>query len=119
MNVGFKIKTLRESKNISKEHMADHLHMSLNTYKKIEYGEKIPTLDELKIISNVFEIDPTIFLRDENTSIVNNGNYSTTGIGNVVINEKDLILGLIKSMDNLAESISSIAKVVEKNNIDK
>lgn len=116
MNVGFKIRTLRESKNISKEHMADHLHMSLNTYKKIEYGERIPTLDELKIIASVLQIDPTIFLKEENTSIVNNGDHSTTGIGNVVINEKELILGLIKSMDNLADSVLKTAKVIENLN---
>ncbi len=114
MNVGLKIRTLRESKNISKNQMLDHLDMSLNTYKKIEYGEKIPNLDELKIIANVLEIDPAIFLKDENTSIVNNGDYSTTGIGNVVINERDLILSLTNSMQKLAESIATIVKVMEK-----
>ncbi|MCZ2102704.1 MAG: helix-turn-helix domain-containing protein [Chitinophagales bacterium] len=113
MNVGYQIKALRESKSISKEQMCDHLHMSLNTYKKIEYGEKIPTLDDLKIIAGVFDVDPTIFLKEDKTSIVNNGDYST-GIGNVVINEKDLILHVTKSIDGLAEAISAMTKAIDK-----
>ena len=47
MYIGTKIKAIRESKNISKEKMADWLTMSLNTYKKIEYNERNPTFDEI------------------------------------------------------------------------
>jgi DNA-binding XRE family transcriptional regulator len=45
MTLGYKLKAIRESKNISREQMAEGLNLSLNTYKKIEYGEKIPTID--------------------------------------------------------------------------
>lgn len=113
MNLGFKIKTLRESKNISREQMIDFLPISLNTYKKIEYGERIPTLEELKIISNVLEIDPSIFLRDDQTSIVNNGNFSS-GQGNIIINEKELIFELTRSINKLSDTILSLYTAVNK-----
>ena len=77
-------------------------------------------MDELKIIAGVLEVDPAIFLRDDKTSIINSGDYSTTGVGSatgigtVVINEKDLILSFTKSIDGLAEAISAMAKAIEK-----
>lgn len=113
MNVGHKIKALRESKNISKEQMCDHLHISLNTYKKIEYGEKSPTLVDLKIIAGVFNVDPTLFLKDDKTSNINNGDY-TLGFKNVERNEKDLIINFTKSIEKLSESILTMANAIDK-----
>ncbi|MEZ4911467.1 MAG: helix-turn-helix transcriptional regulator [Saprospiraceae bacterium] len=107
MNIGLKIKSLREAKNISREQMIDHLPMSKNTYKKKEYGEKTPTLDELKIIASVLKIDPILFLNDEGTFIVNHGDYYT-GIGNVIINEKAVIDDLRKSLDRFMELVEML-----------
>jgi transcriptional regulator with XRE-family HTH domain len=115
MNVGLKIKLLRESRNISREQMTDKLPMSINTYKKIEYGEKIPTLDELKIIAEILNVDPVIFLKDENTSIINHGDYST-GIGNVIINEKDIILSLSASLESFATAIHALSNALANYN---
>jgi len=39
-SLGFKIKKLREGKNISREQMADVLNLSVRTYGKIEVGER-------------------------------------------------------------------------------
>lgn len=99
MNVGFKIKALREGKNLSKEQMSDYLQMSLNTYKKIEYGEKIPTLNEIKIISHVLEVDPIIFLKDESTDNLNSHNH---------------IIELSNAISKLSESLLMIASYLNK-----
>ncbi|MBK7807710.1 MAG: helix-turn-helix domain-containing protein [Saprospiraceae bacterium] len=101
MEVSTQIKLLRENKNISREQMADWLSMSVNTYKKIEYGERMPALDELKIIADKLEVNPAIFFKKEGTTVINHGDYST-GVGNVIINDKDLILALNTSINKLA-----------------
>jgi transcriptional regulator with XRE-family HTH domain len=41
MDIGLMIKIFREHKQISREIMADLLAMSVNTYMKIETGEKV------------------------------------------------------------------------------
>ena len=84
MEVGLLIKKIRENKNISREQMADWLSVAVNTYKKIEYGERVPSLQEIKTISEKLDLDPSIFFKTSGTTIVNHGDYST-GTGNVVI----------------------------------
>lgn len=60
----------------------------------------MPALDELKIIADKLEVNPAIFLK-EGTTVINHGDYST-GVGNVIINDKDLILALNTSINKLA-----------------
>jgi transcriptional regulator with XRE-family HTH domain len=87
--------------------MAEGLNLSLNTYKKIEYGEKIPTVEEIKSIASTLNIDPGIFLKDDHFSIINNGdNY--TGIGHVIMNDKELILALTQTLDRLTRVLEKI-----------
>ena len=38
-NIGENIKKVRELKNITREHLADNLNMSLSNYSKIERSE--------------------------------------------------------------------------------
>ena len=112
MNLGLKIKALREAKNITREQMTDLLPMSINTYKKIEYGDKIPTLDELKVIAEILEVDPSVFMKDDATAIINHGSYST-GIGNVIINEKEILLQLISAIDNLSKTMLEFTQAIK------
>ncbi|HHH55217.1 MAG TPA: XRE family transcriptional regulator, partial [Bacteroidetes bacterium] len=65
MDTGLQIKILREHKNISRGTMADLLNMSLNTYIKIESGDRIPNLKELEKISEKLEVDPTLFFKKD------------------------------------------------------
>lgn len=109
MNLGLKIKALREGKNISREQIVDKLPMSLNTYKKIEYGDKTPTLDELKLISDILKVDPAVFLKDDATSIINNGSLHS-GVGNLVVNEKEILMQLITSIETLSKTLSEFTQ---------
>jgi transcriptional regulator with XRE-family HTH domain len=109
MHIGLQIKTIRESKNITKEQMADWLGVCLNTYKSIEYCKRVPNLEEARLISEKLEIDPSTFFNKDNSTIINQGDYSA-GIGNVIINDKELILSLKHTIDRLSEILEKIAK---------
>ena len=98
---------MREAKNISIEQIADHLGIWLNTYKKIEYGERLPTIDDIKIMSTVFHVDSSIFLQDHSTSVTTNGNYSPE-IGDVIINEKEVLLDFSKALNRFADAIEKL-----------
>ncbi len=107
MEVGLFIKKMKENKNISREQMADWLSIAVNTYKKIEYGERPPSLQEIKMISEKLEFDPSLFFKSHGTTIVNNGDYSS-GTGNIVINDKELVVALTQSLDKLASALDKL-----------
>jgi transcriptional regulator with XRE-family HTH domain len=51
------IRTLRENRNYSQEYMADRLHISQNTYSKLELGYTALTLKRLILIAGVLNVD--------------------------------------------------------------
>ncbi|HEX8021672.1 helix-turn-helix transcriptional regulator [Mucilaginibacter sp.] len=51
------IRTLRENRNYSQEYMAGRLHISQNTYSKLELGYTALTLERLILIAGVLDID--------------------------------------------------------------
>ena len=55
--IGFKIRKLREERNISREQMAELLQTSLRTYAKIETNENEPSLKQLRAIAKELEVD--------------------------------------------------------------
>jgi transcriptional regulator with XRE-family HTH domain len=56
MELGVKIKKIRESKNYTQEYMSNQLNISQNTYSKIETGGIKLTVDRLKQISDVLDV---------------------------------------------------------------
>jgi len=51
------IRTLRENRNYSQEYMAGRLHISQNTYSKLELGYTALTLERLILIAGVLNVD--------------------------------------------------------------
>lgn len=98
MNTGLGIKLLREHKQISRETMADLLSMSVATYLKIESGERIPNINEILIISEKFEIDPSFFIKKDGIFITNGNNSPCVGNGNIITMDQNLLDLLIKTM---------------------
>lgn len=116
MYIGTKIKAIRESKNISKEKMADWLTMSLNTYKKIEYNERNPTFDEIEKIGEFLEIDPSTFFENSGGTFIQTGsNNGMVGNGKVVMADKQFmieVLGILKDISTLLNKVCN--RLVEK-----
>jgi hypothetical protein len=65
MDLGLKIKKIRESKNYTQGYMSNKLNISQNTYSKIETGGIKLTVDRLKQISEVLDIAVEDILNNE------------------------------------------------------
>ncbi|OCB76213.1 transcriptional regulator [Flavobacterium piscis] len=66
--IGKKLKTLRQSKKLSQEQMADFLHISLSAYARMERGESSSWASHFNKICEVFEITPEDLVRKESKS---------------------------------------------------
>lgn len=66
MNIGQKIRKLREQKNLTQEYVATKLSMSIANYSKIERNEIPLTVNRLNDLATLFEVHMTeIFTSDE------------------------------------------------------
>lgn len=119
--IGFKIKQLREQKDISQEDMAHQLDISQSYLSKIENGviEKIDFLFMLKV-SDFFNVEPQYFLDDQivqnNTDNNHNsavGNiYSTVTIHNTVA--ENFLENLVQNQEQMSKLIEMQSKLIEK-----
>lgn len=92
----FKIKKVRELKNLTQEYMATQLDISTRAYSKIESGETQLTINRLNDISRILEVDPIDLLGFESVNIFNN----STQEGNIGINYPQISDKLIESYEN-------------------
>lgn len=56
MEVGSKIKKIRELKNFTQEYMAEQLHISQSTYSRFEKDDSDITLSQLENISKILDV---------------------------------------------------------------
>lgn len=71
------LKDLRESKGIKQKFIAEQLGISANYYSQIENGHRLPQLEHLIVIKNIFNIslddiffNTEIANRDKNKEVV-------------------------------------------------
>lgn len=57
MDIGEKVRKVRELKQLSQEEMAHKLHMTPNNYAKLERGEIKMRVERLEQIANIFNMD--------------------------------------------------------------
>lgn len=117
--IGFKIKRLREQKNLSQEDMAHQLDISQSYLSKIENGaiEKIDFLFMQKV-SDFFKIEPQYFL--EGDTVINDietSNNSAVGyISNLTINNnigEDLFKKLVQNQEQMSKLMEIQNKLIE------
>jgi transcriptional regulator with XRE-family HTH domain len=68
------IKKFRELKNVTREHIASELEMSLSGYSKLERGEVDLTLSKLYRIAEVLEVSVSQILNFDVTNVFNVSN---------------------------------------------
>lgn len=112
-SVGFKIKRLRERKNISQEELAYKLDVSQGTLSKMENGmvERID-FSFMQKVCDYFEVDPNYFLEDQ--IIQNNIENKVSAIsiyGSPVVNAVSSEI-----LENLAQNQEQITKLIETQN---
>lgn len=81
MNVGNKIKLIRESRNLTQEYVADAVGMSQANYSKIESNQSKLSFNKLEQIAEVLEVDVIKLLQVEDNWHINQVSNSQLGSG--------------------------------------
>lgn len=66
-SVGYRIRKLREKKDLSQQNMADDLNLSLSAYNKIERGVTDTSVDRLAAIAKILKVEVVDFFQEPTT----------------------------------------------------
>lgn len=101
-----RIRILREGHLFSQEQMAEKMHLSPNSYGKLERGETKLTLDKLEQIANIFDMDIVELINsgDSNSyQVMHYGNgtnaFSITGEAKELLYENEKLQLIISHKD--------------------
>jgi transcriptional regulator with XRE-family HTH domain len=112
LQVGQNIRTIRELRNFTQDHMASQLNMSVSNYSNIENGKTDLTLTRLEQIAGILHIDYKQILSLNPAQILNVGNYSR--IRNTYIINNDMRDELVKQLQIKDEQINRLLAIVGK-----
>jgi len=115
LQIGQKIKKLRELKNFTQSHLASELGITQSAYSKMELGETEVSFSKLTKIADVFGMSPEEIMTF-NEQMIFNVMHNQTGNGFVINkgfteNEKKLYEDQIV---HLKEEINYLKKVLDK-----
>lgn len=109
-----KIKKIRELKNLTQEHIAQQLGLTIRAYSKIETGETQLTIARLNEISAILEIDPMEVLGFDDKKVFNINN-STGNNGLNYINFPEVLKQQYDlTIQSLKEQIQLLKLLLEK-----
>lgn len=109
-----KIKQIRELKNLTQEHIANQLGLSIRAYSKIETGETQLTINRLNEISNILGIDPIEVLGFDEKQVFNNCKQDGyIGINHISASEK-LVKQYEETIQSLKEQILLLKLLIDK-----
>ncbi len=112
MQIGTRIRQLREIKGFSQQVVADHLGMAQTNYHKIESDKTQPKLDLLEKIANFYKVSLAELLSpDKNSVHIQNNNHNHNG---VVIGDTELFQLFIKSKDEIIKSKEELIGHLER-----
>lgn len=107
--IGYKIKNIRELKNLTQEYMAEKLDISQAAYSKLEKGTTKISQDKLEKIAEVLEVNPEDITNFDNQKILNSYNNSIIG-NNSNYNDVNIIRQLYEDKIALLEKLLSKAE---------
>jgi transcriptional regulator with XRE-family HTH domain len=114
MNVGKKIKQLRELRNFTQAHVANELGLSIGGYGKIERDETDITINRLNQIAEILNTDLATILNFDSNQVFNLYKNKTANANGVVQNQQIIgDSGLSKIFDDMKEEIIELKKKVE------
>lgn len=110
MEVGEKIRKMRELHSLSQEEMANKLHMSVSGYGKIERGEARVYMDKLTQIAQALDIDVIDLLSiNEKNVIIQTHNQEANYYKQYVHNEN-----LQNEIDKLELVVSHLKELLQQ-----
>lgn len=107
--IGYKIKNIRELKNLTQEYMAEKLDISQAAYSKLEKGTTKISQDKLEKIAEVLEINPNDITNFDNQKVLNSYNNSIIG-NNSNYNDVKIIRQLYEDKIALLEKLLNNAE---------
>ncbi len=110
--VGSKFRELRKLNNVKTQKVADILGISVATYRNLESGQRLFTLEQLELLGEIYQVD---WIDVVNTSMTNISN---------IVNDSDIedVRKLVKNLDKQrvqrlealkTDSIESISKAIK------
>jgi transcriptional regulator with XRE-family HTH domain len=115
LNIGTKIKKLRELKNLTQEHMASVIGVTQSAYSRLELGETEITYSKLARIADELGMKPEDVI-SFNESMVFNVMHNQTGNGliiqnNTLVNEERDLYKL--QIETLKEEVAYLKKIID------
>jgi transcriptional regulator with XRE-family HTH domain len=115
LNIGTKIKKLRELKNLTQEHMASVIGVTQSAYSRLELGETDITYNKLARIAGELGMKPEDVIAF-NESMVFNVMHNQTGNGliiqnNTLVNEERDLYKL--QIETLKEEVAYLKKIID------
>ena len=114
IEIGQKIKKIRELRNYSQDYMADRLGISQVSYSRIEKGQTKLDLERMQHIAAVLEVDP-VFLMSFNDNMVFYNNSEHNQGGNIVNHyhtlaetERQTLLNRIQQLEKENDALRNI-----------
>lgn len=114
MEIGQKIKKIRELRNYSQEYLAERLGISQVSYSRIENGQTRLDLQRMKQIAEVLEVDPVMLLSFDESFVFNNCNqpqgYKDSKVTNhyhtLAETERQTLLNRIQQLEKQLEELT-------------
>lgn len=114
MNIGKKIKQLRELRNFTQAYVANELGLSIGGYGKIERDETEITLSRLNQIAEILNTNLATILNFDSNQVFNLYKNKTANANGVVQNQQIIgDAGLNKVFEEMKEEIIELKKKVE------
>lgn len=119
MEIHDKIRVMREINQWSQEDMAEKLDMSPTGYAKIEHGKTNLTLDKLKQIAQIFNIDVVELITKNDRSFFfsicdNTNNTTYIGVDQVLAMENEKLKLLLEAKENEILALKEVITLLKK-----
>ncbi len=117
LQIGKKIKRLRELKNMTQNQVAEKIGITQGAYSKIEMGESEVSYSRLESISDAFGMKPEDIISFNDNMVFNVSNNSHGGnvFGNITYTLSDSERQLYDDyINSLREENSFLKKILEK-----
>lgn len=115
LNIGTKIKKLRELKNLTQEHMATVIGVTQSAYSRLEMGETEITYSKLERIAGELGMKPEEVIAF-NESMVFNVMHNQTGNGLIIqnnsLNNEERELYKLQ-IETLKEEVAYLKKIID------
>ncbi len=119
VQIGTKIKKIRELKNLTQEYMADQLNVSQSTYSRFEKEDSDLTLSQIQKVADILEVKPEDLLNFNEQVVINNyssnqANQAYSIINNVSPAEKELYEKYIATLEKEVEYLKGLVDRLTK-----